>query len=171
MFLREASYWIERLHMVPHPEGGYFVENFSSKEKMETFDGRLRKTYSSIYFLLEPSSPSHFHRLKSDEVWYYHAGDPLTVHIIHLDGVYEAIEIGPDLDAGQKLSTVVPAGAIFGSSVYANYALVSCVVSPGFEYEDFELFTQAELLADYPQHEQIIRQLAYENMPKESEND
>ncbi|SDJ06722.1 cupin domain-containing protein [Natribacillus halophilus] len=162
--MKPASYWIDRLQMKAHPEGGYFVETFASNREMETTDGRRRRTYSSIYFLLEPSNPSHFHRLRSDEIWYYHAGEPLSVHVIHPDGTYEQIKIGPNLEEGQQLSAVVPAGSIFGSSVQSHYALVSCLVSPGFVYADFELFTQAELLADYPQHAAIIRELAYERL-------
>jgi uncharacterized protein len=53
--------------------------------------------------------------------------------------------------------------SIFGSSVMERdtCSLVGCMVSPGFEFRDFELFTQDELLEKYPQHQEIIMKLAY----------
>lgn len=81
------------------------------------------------------------------------------------DGTYQAVQLGKDLVQGQQLSFSVPAGTIFGSTVATGFALVSCVVTPGFEFEDFELFTQAELLNDYPQHSEIIQHLAYRELP------
>ncbi|GAK14711.1 cupin domain-containing protein [Geomicrobium sp. JCM 19039] len=163
--MTSKAYWIQELNMQSHREGGYFALTFQADGKIKTRDGRLRSEYSSIYFLLDPSSPSHFHRLKSDEVWYYHDGEPLTIHMIHPDGTYEAIRLGTNVHAGETLSYPVRAGVIFGSTVRRDYALVSCLVSPGFDYEDFELFTQKQLLAEYPQHEPIIRKLAYEQLP------
>ena len=82
--------------------------------------------------------------------------------MIHPNGVYETVEIGPDV--GQKLQFTVPAGVIFGSTIESrnaeDFAIVSCSVTPGFEYEDFKLYTQDELLEKFPNHEQIIRRLA-----------
>ena len=82
--------------------------------------------------------------------------------MIHPDGTYEAVEIGPG--NGQKLQFTVPAGVVFGSTIESDneedFAIVSCSVTPGFEYEDFELYTQDELLEKYPEHEEIICRLA-----------
>ena len=74
----------------------------------------------------------------------------------------EEVKIGPDVKKGQLLSWTVPAGTIFGSTVKSGYALVSCVVTPAFTFEDFELFTQEQLIKHYPHLEKIIKQLAYE---------
>lgn len=163
-----ASYWVEKLDLLPHSEGGYFKEMFHSAEQFQADEERLRHHYSSIYFLLNQESPSHFHRLKSDEIWYYHTGSPLSVHLLHPDGHYERIQLGLDAEAGQVLQAVVPKNVIFGSSIEdeGDYALVSCMVSPGFDYHDFELFTKAELLTDYPTHHEIIEKLAYETIPE-----
>lgn len=159
--------WIEKLALTPHPEGGFFKEMFHSKETFTTEDQRLRHHYSSIYFLLNTKSPSHFHRLKSDEIWYYHTGSPLSVHLLHPDGRYEEIKLGLDPSKGEVLQAVVPKNVIFGSSVEEKdgFSLVSCMVSPGFDYHDFELFTQKELLKDYPNHSRIIKKLAYFELP------
>lgn len=168
---QSEQFWIDTLKLDPHPEGGFFKRVYASNQTSTTWDNRERPYYTSIYFLLNQASPSHFHRLKSDEIWYYHTGAPLTVHMIHPDGTYEAVKLGLAADKGEVLQYVVPKDTIFGSSVESPentaYSLVSCMVSPGFDYHDFELFTQAELLQDYPEHEQIIRKLAYETIPDE----
>lgn len=152
--MQTVEYWIEQLQLEGHQEGGYFKQILKSHS---THDGRA--LYTSIYFLLTSSNPSHFHRLTADEVWYFHEGAPLTVHMIYPDGRYETIELGKDIVAGQQLQAIVPKNVIFGSTVEEKYALVSCMVSPGFEYEDFELFKQDELLTAYPEHREIIERL------------
>ncbi|MBY0121783.1 cupin domain-containing protein [Bacillus sp. S/N-304-OC-R1] len=170
---RDAQYYVTNLRMDPHPEGGYYRRTFESRERITDaeltveFNGE-RKLYTSIYFLLTSNDVSHFHRLKSDELWYYHAGSPLTIHIIHEDGKYEEIKLGLNLDEGEVPQALVRKNSIFGSSVMKEdtFSLVGCMVSPGFEFQDFELFTQVELLAKYPQHEEVIKKLAYEVIPE-----
>ncbi|MBB4826104.1 putative cupin superfamily sugar epimerase [Sporosarcina luteola] len=157
---QDARYFIEQLRMEPHPEGGYYASTFHSKEEMDR-QGKRRKLYTSIYFLLKPGEVSHFHRLQSDEVWYYHAGSPLLIHTIDPDGTYSEIKLGLDVHAGEQPQAVVPKGTIFGSSMVqeGSFSLVGCMVAPGFDFEDFELFTREELLGQYPQHETIITRL------------
>ncbi|MCL6573028.1 MAG: cupin domain-containing protein, partial [Bacillus sp. (in: Bacteria)] len=148
----EIQALISNLGLVSHPEGGYFKSTYESKERISdkevsmNFEGQ-RKLYTSIYFLLTSDVVSHFHRLKSDELWYFHAGSPLTIHVIHENGEYEEIKLGMTIEKGECPQALVPKNAIFGSSVMEKdtYSLVGCMVSPGFEFEDFELFTQDEL--------------------------
>lgn len=158
-----ANYWIENLDMISHPEGGYFKETYRSETDFEPkgFSGK-RNYATSIYFLLEQNNVSHFHRIKSDEIWYYHAGYPLTVYVIHSNGELEELKIGPNIHKGEVLQAVVPANSIFGSTSHNAYSLVGCMVSPGFDFNDFELFTTSELLNLYPQHPSIIKQLTKE---------
>lgn len=169
-----AEYWISKLNLIPHPEGGYYRRTYQCAEKIsdkelsvEFSDQRMLAT--SIYFLLTVDEVSNFHRLKSDEIWYFHAGAPLTVYVIHENGALEEMHLGLDLEKGQVPQVTVPKGTIFGSKLTAldeqtedDYALVSCMVTPGFDYRDFELFSRSELLAMYPQHEDIIRELTRE---------
>lgn len=162
--MKTIAEWQQALDLIPHPEGGFYKETEESSTRIEV-NGRQKLLYTSIYFLLTPESPSHFHRLTADEIWYYHDGAPLTVHCLFPDGRYEAVKVGKNLEKGEHLHYLVPKGTIFGSTVATDYALVSCVVTPGFEFSDFELFTQAELLADYPEHHEIIEQLAYKSIP------
>lgn len=159
--MQTANYWIDSLGLTAHQEGGYYRQILKSPTTFSSQSEQIpsRALYTSIYFLLTAENPSCFHRLTADEVWYFHEGSPLTIHLIHPDCRYETIELGKDIEAGQQLQAVVPKHVIFGSTVASDYALVSCMVSPGFEYEDFELFQRADLLAAYPQHAEIITRL------------
>jgi predicted cupin superfamily sugar epimerase len=173
MKINDPQHWVATLGLEPHPEGGYYKRTFESSERTSdqelsvNFEGE-RKLYTSIYFLLTSKDVSHFHRLKSDELWYYHAGSPLTIHIIHENGDYEEIKLGINLDKGEVPQALVPKNSIFGSSVMEEntFSLVGCMVSPGFDFQDFELFTQDNLLSQYPQHKDIIMKLAYEKIPE-----
>lgn len=148
---------IATLQLEAHPEGGYFKETYRSELSL---DEPKRQLMTSIYFLLTGDNCSRFHRIKSDETWYFHEGNSLLVHEL-IDGDYRVTPLGLDLANGEQPFTVVKAGSIFGSSVKNNsgYALVSCAVAPGFDFEDFELFDTATLLEQFPHHEAIIRQL------------
>ncbi|WP_246943036.1 cupin domain-containing protein [Bacillus pinisoli] len=161
---QDANYYIDHLKLIPHPEGGFYKSTFAS-DMYSSVHGKERRLYTSIYFLLRSKDISHLHRLKSDELWYFHGGSPLTVHIINESGEYEEEKLGLNLEKGEVPQILVPRNCIFGSSVMEpdTFSLVGCMVSPGFDFEDFELFTQDELLKDYPQHEAVIKKLAYKN--------
>lgn len=156
---------IEVLQLEPHPEGGFYRSTMRDEEKLQLVRGE-RPLYTSIYFLLRSQDISHLHRLQSDEVWYYHGGSALTIHMIHPDGTYEAKQLGINIANGEQPQILVEKGTIFGSSVEAEdtYGLVGCMVAPGFDFVDFELFTQQELLELYPQHERIIKKMAFEKI-------
>lgn len=157
------EYWIEKLGLIPHPEGGYYKELPASSTWLAD---KGRPLYTNIYFLLTADSPSHLHALTADEVWYFHYGSSLQVHEISPDGAYQKTTVGLDLAAGDVLQYTVNHGNIFGSSVAAgdDYALVSCMVAPGFTFADFKLFSQAELHAQFPQHTALINELAVESV-------
>ena len=89
--------------------------------------------------------------------------------MIHPDGEYKAHQLGLDFEKGETPQVLVPKGAIFGSSVdqEESFSLVGCMVSPGFDFEDFELFTQEELLKLYPQHKKVIRKMAYQKIERD----
>lgn len=161
--MKTAQYWIDKLNLEPHPEGGYFKQTDYSEIPYENNNKEL-PLYTNIYFLLTPESPSHFHQLTSDELWYYHAGNSLTVHSLHEDGRYTTATLG--LNEGQVLHHNVQAGTIFGSTVEEGYALVSCTVIPGFDFDDFRMFTKEYLTTQYPNHKEIINRLAYDVLPE-----
>ncbi|HYK74110.1 MAG TPA: cupin domain-containing protein [Pseudoneobacillus sp.] len=160
---KNAQYWITNLGLSPHPEGGFYKSTYASDVLIP---GKSeRKLFTSIYFLLSSNDISHFHRLKSDELWYYHGGSSLTVHLIDESGEYKELKLGLNLEKGEVPQVLVPKNTIFGSSVHDedSFSLVGCMVSPGFDFEDFELFEQEELLKMYPQHEEIIKKMAYKS--------
>ncbi len=154
---QEIADWVEKLDLLPHPEGGFYKETYRSEQ---TIPGTERQLMTGIYFLLTSKNVSRFHRIKSDELWFYHAGSPLLVHMLDENGHTET-PVGLDFKAGQTPQFLVPQNTIFGSSVLHDdsYSLVSCVVAPGFDFADFELFTKEELLPLFPEHEAIIERL------------
>lgn len=159
-----AQEWIHRLNLIRHPEGGFYHQSFIADEVIRSESLDARQLYTSIYFLLESGDVSRFHRLKSDELWYYHTGSSLTVHTINPDGTYRAAKLGLDIESGQRPQVLIRGGTIFGATVddASTYSLVGCMVAPGFVFDDFELFERKQLLADYNQHETIIRKLTKE---------
>lgn len=120
---------IVRLGMTPHPEGGHYVETWRGPD-----GGGGRASATAIYFLLQPGERSHWHRVDASEIWLHHAGGPLRLHVDHAEVV-----LGVDLAAGQRPQAIVPAGAWQAAEPVAGWVLVSCVVTPGFRFEGFEL--------------------------------
>lgn len=159
----ESKGWVEYYQMEKHPEGGYFKEVYRSVNKFIPNEiGEERNYSTSILFLLHRGDVSHFHRIKSDEVWYYHAGAACLIHVIDEKGKFATHVLGPNFKNGETLQLVVPAGHIFASESSDNYSLVGCMVSPGFDFKDFQLFTTNTLLNRFPEHEQIVRKFTKE---------
>jgi len=164
--MKDARYWIEKLGLEPHPEGGYFRQTYKSdlliaSQALPAGFGGARAASTSICFLLEGKNFSAFHRLRSDELWHFYLGAPLVVHVIDPSGKYSAIQLGSDPEAGQVFQAVVRAGCWFASHVvdWKSWALVGCTVAPGFEYEDFELARCEQFGKQYSQHLDLIRRL------------
>jgi len=88
--MNDAQYWIDRLDLEPHMEGGYFKETYRSVEHIdkhalpERFSGD-RSFCTAIYFLLQNNDFSAFHRINQDELWHFYIGDPLIIHQQRMD--------------------------------------------------------------------------------------
>jgi predicted cupin superfamily sugar epimerase len=157
---------IQKYNLEPHPEGGWYKQTYKSNEQIaagslpERF-GAGRVFSTAIYFLLEKGNFSAFHRIKSDECWHFYAGDPLLIYIIEQTGELKIICLGNDHEKGQSFQYVVPANCWFASrpAPGSEYCFVGCTVSPGFEFEDFELADVTALSAIYPKHKPIIIEL------------
>lgn len=167
---------------------GYFRETYRAGESIPhgalpaRFAG-ARVFSTAIYFLLTAGECSALHRIRSDEVWHYYAGSPLTVVTIDDAGTLVTRTLGSDTERGARFQTVVPAGAWFGAMVAAAgapppgvagaasgrsagaladvvaggaFTLVGCTVAPGFDFADLELGARADLLRRYPQHRAVI---------------
>jgi uncharacterized protein len=138
----KAEDYIKALNMQEHPEGGWFVETYRSAREIDLpdFDGS-RSMATSILFLIPEGKRSALHRIKSDEIWYYHAGGALDVIELDADGKERRTVVGPEILKGQRLQYVVAAGNWFGAEPHtgSGFCLVGCQVSPGFDFADFEL--------------------------------
>jgi predicted cupin superfamily sugar epimerase len=146
---KTADQWIRCLNLTAHPEGGYYREIYRSSGQIaetslpEGMQGE-RCYGTAIYFLLRAGQVSHWHRIKSDELWFYHAGSPLEVIVLLHDGQEKKLLLGLDVEAGQRPQVMVPAGCWFGARIVngpEDFSLVSCTVSPGFDFQDFQLAT------------------------------
>ena len=117
--MKDANYWIDKLNLIPHEEGGYFAETYRAeqaidKEHLPSRYSGSRNTCTAIYYLLQSKNISALHRIKSDELWHHYAGTTLTVHVIHLNGEYEQLKIGPEAGSFQAL---VEPGFWFGATL------------------------------------------------------
>jgi len=147
---------IERLGLTHHPEGGYYREIYRHPLHLNAAKGN-RNLATSIYYLLHDSQISKFHRLTSDEIWYHHAGNSAIIHCFFQESGYAKIKLG-SLEKKGLYQVVLPAGTIFGAEVENKhgYFLAGCMVSPGFDFNDFEFVPRDELLTNYPDYKNII---------------
>jgi len=155
-----AQYWITTLNLQPHPEGGYYKETFRSQiELTRVSDSVVKQACTSIHYLLEKNDFSGFHRIGSDEIWYFHKGSPLHIHAIDQSGNHIVHELS-DQPTG-NLSVTIPAGQWFAAHIPSQkgFTLVSCAVAPAFDFSEFEMAKKEDLLKNYPQHTDVIRKL------------
>ncbi len=153
---------IENLKLKPHPEGGFYYENYRSniaiaeKNLPETFGGR-RSAATSILFFLPSGNFSAFHRLKQDEIWYYHAGNKPVLHCIEPDNTYKKCILGTGANPGEYPQVIMKAGTLFAAETNYSYGLFGCLATPGFDFADLDLPTAAQLIKEFPDHEKLIR--------------
>jgi len=148
---------IQKLGLLPHPEGGFYKETYRSGQLIENNQHKTRNISTAIYFLLEADNRSSFHRIQSDELWFFHQGDALEIVFIQ-DGKLNTIILGNRFEEGEVPQATVPANTWFASGVKnsTGFALVSCTVAPGFDFADFELAKRAELTQEFPHLKETI---------------
>jgi predicted cupin superfamily sugar epimerase len=160
----EAARLIARLGLQPHPEGGHYRETYRASERLHRPAlGVERAASTAIYYLLSGDAFSAWHRIASDEIWHFHAGGPLFVHVLDAEGRLLTHRLGNAVvDEQASFQAVVPAGCWFAAERVsaARYTLVGCTVAPGFEFADFELGDAERLAAEHPAHAGLIAQLA-----------
>ncbi|MFT0534245.1 cupin domain-containing protein [Castellaniella hirudinis] len=146
------------LGLQPHPEGGYYRELYRSDQTVP-YLGAARRAATAIYYLLDGQAYSAWHRIDADEVWAFHAGSPLALHVLTPSGDVATTLLGdPRRHAGARFQAVVPAGCWFAAELAAragsrpaaddgaaDYALLGCFVAPGFEFSGFKLATAADM--------------------------
>ncbi|MBN1942100.1 MAG: cupin domain-containing protein [Phycisphaerae bacterium] len=169
---------IETLQLQPLPwEGGYYRETYRAEESVaaSALPGRYggdREYCTAIYYLLTPDTISALHRVQSDEIFHFYLGDPVTMFLLSpneawrstcsaREGEAKTVTLGNDIAAGQQVQFVVPKFTWQGAALKegGRFALMGTTVSPGFEFDDFELASRAKLLADFPVHREWILRL------------
>lgn len=142
---------IKNLKLLPHPEGGYYKEMYRAEQKINLDNGKSRNVSTAIYYLLENENKSRFHRIASDELWFFHQGNPLEILSIQNGQLIKTV-LGNNFENGEVPQALIPAHTWFASRVKNSkgYALVSCTVAPGFDFADFELGDRDELINEFP---------------------
>ncbi|KAJ5120622.1 uncharacterized protein N7515_010010 [Penicillium bovifimosum] len=167
---------VDALSLLPHPEGGYYVETDRDPLRIPnpfapTSDtDKDRSASTTIFYLLTPNrSFGAFHRNKGRTVHVWQRGRGRYV-IIHADEVeggkgkarVETFVVGPDVAAGERMQWVVEGGkykASFlledgGSGESKEGLLISEVVVPGFEFADHD-FLRREKMEELLTEEQV----------------
>jgi len=149
---------IERLKLEAHPEGGFYKETYRSDFVIKTDQQQTRNISTAIYFLLKDEDKSLFHRIQSDELWFFHQGEALEIVCIE-NNELRTIILGNDMANGEVPQAKIPANIWFGSRIKnaIGYSLVSCTVAPGFDFLDFELANREMLTLEFPHLREIIQ--------------
>ncbi|MHC4759074.1 MAG: cupin domain-containing protein [Planctomycetota bacterium] len=162
-----AEQIIKLFRMKPLPqEGGYYTETYRAVETLsqnslsDKYTGN-RVFGTAILYLLTPDSLSLLHRLKSDEIFHFYLGDPVTMFQLRPDGSDEIISLGKDIINGQRIQQVVLAETWQGMFLKegGKFALLGTTMAPGFEYEDFELAQREMLIRQYPARRELVLKL------------
>ncbi|HEY0621949.1 cupin domain-containing protein [Sphingomonas sp.] len=133
--MQKAESIVEALGLAPHPEGGWYRETWRAAEQ-----GGARSPGTAILYLLEQGCRSHWHRVDADELWLWHAGASLDLLIADANDANPArIMLGGDVARGYTPQALVPATRWQAAEAEDGWALVSCVVVPGFDFAGFEM--------------------------------
>ncbi len=154
---------IHTLHLQPHPEGGFYKETYRSNQSVTNSEDQNRNVCTAIYYLLENDDKSHFHRIKSDELWYFHQGQALEIVSIQNNNLV-TILLGNELSKGEVPQAMIPANTWFGSKVKNDlgFSFVSCSVAPGFDFADFEMAKLQDLIQLFPHLKDVIEKFTKE---------
>ncbi len=160
--------WIQRLNLIPHPEGGFYRETYRADLRLAGsvlgpgFHGS-RAVSTAIYYLLEAGQVSKFHRIRSDELWHFYDGVPLVLHGLDERHGYFNFRLGRH--EGTLPQAVIPAGVWFAAELAPgcasdDFALVGCTVAPGFDFQDFEMADPRCLAGQFPDQADLIRRFS-----------
>lgn len=181
--LIDSELVIRRLNLQEHPyEGGNFREVYRSavlvsydelsgtNQNIHTVINqgkhlrkKLRSASTFIYYLLDKDQISPIHRVKNDEIWHFYLGSPLIIYVLDDKQYPTRVKLGNNLEDGETcIHYVIRKNSWFCAEVEnkESFSLVGCTVSPGFDFEDFELGKKSELLVLYPQFKSIIEKFS-----------
>jgi predicted cupin superfamily sugar epimerase len=130
-----AAGLIQLLGLEPHPEGGHFRETYRHAPE----DGG-RGNMTAIHYLLQAGEVSRWHRLHAaDEIWIFNTGGPLEMMLSPDGQSQEICRLGMDVARGEQPQVTIPRGCWQSASSLGTFTLVTCIVAPAFEFEDFEM--------------------------------
>ncbi|HQR84455.1 MAG: hypothetical protein B7Y05_15070 [Polynucleobacter sp. 24-46-87] len=147
--MQEIDRLVNTLQLEPHPEGGFYKEIHRSTTVVRDANGTRKKSaLTSIYYLLSGNDFSSWHRISSDETWYFHLGCDVLIYFFDQNQILQTIQLGHE---SQNLQATILANTWFAAKPLQqdSFSLVSCAVAPGFEFEDFEIANRAELLREF----------------------
>ena len=148
---------IDALHLEPHPEGGFYKEMYRSDIVVNDFKASVNKSaHTSIYYLLSGKDFSAWHRIKSDETWYFHLGCDVLIYFFDENKLLRTLQVGM---ASKNLQATIPAHTWFAAKPLSEnaFCLLSCAVAPGFEFDDFEIARREDLLKQFGTSTENIR--------------
>ncbi|MFO7627167.1 MAG: cupin domain-containing protein [Candidatus Fermentibacteraceae bacterium] len=163
--MTESRAWIEKLGLLPHPEGGFYREVYRAAGSIpgnslpKRFGQKPRPFGTSIYFMLTGDGVSRFHRINQDEIWNHHHGSGLHIHVIEPGGGYTRHGLGTGPDESPQFT--VPAGCYFGAEVRGkgSFSLAGCTCCPGFSFTDLYMPSRGEMLELFPHLSEVIEHL------------
>ena len=133
--MTDARALIDALGLEPHPEGGWYRETWRADASP-----RQRAGATAILFLLEKGQRAHWHKVDATELWLFHAGSALTLETAAGDdGPVRAVRLGSNVLAGDAPQVRIAPGEWQSAAADRGWTLVSCIVSPGFEFTGFTL--------------------------------
>jgi uncharacterized protein len=157
--MQDINTVIESLQLKPHPEGGFYREMHRASSLVKEANGSTKNAYSSIYYLLSGNDFSAWHRIQSDETWFFHLGCDIAIHYFDAQNALTTVQIGLE---SMQFQVTIPASTWFSAKpVRADaFCLVSCVVGPAFTFTEFEMGQRQLLLDSYgtsEKHIELIR--------------
>jgi predicted cupin superfamily sugar epimerase len=146
---------VDTLQLEPHPEGGFYKEMHRAISLVKEANGHTKNAYSSIYYLLSGDDFSAWHRIQSDETWFFHLGCDIAIYYFDSQNKLTTVQIGLE---SMQLQATIPAGTWFAAKPVRtdSFCLVSCVVGPAFTFTEFEMGKRQLLLDRYGTSEKHI---------------
>ncbi len=165
--MEEYRLYLDKLNMMPHPEGGFYKRNWQSLINGDLKDAQGKVVFpkrligSSILYLLPHEMVCKWHRVKCDEMWHFYDGTALNIYLLTAQKGLETVVLGRDLKAGQIPQFIVPNQTWFAAELAtpAGFAFCGCTLWPAFSYTDFEMAEFTSLADDFPQHKELIQRI------------
>lgn len=165
--MEEYRLYLDKLNMMPHPEGGFYKRNWQSLINGDLKDAQGKVVFpkrligSSILYLLPHEMVCKWHRVKCDEMWHFYDGTALNIYLLTPQKGLETVVLGKDLKVGQIPQFIVPNQTWFAAELVspAGFTFCGCTLWPAFSYTDFEMAECVSLADDFPKYKELIQRI------------